>query len=373
MKWQTGNRCPDDKAERISNTRPKSPDRRSPYPVSYISSQKEKGLIELAIDIGTSKTAIYQRETGLVLSEPSVAAILQGKSATLKCAGSEAKKLIGKAPSNIKINFPLFEGLITLPFVASLMLEHFLLKITQNKLLKSKVEALITTPCGISALDKEIFENVALDAGIKKAFIIESPHVSALNLNCSLKSPILIVDIGGGKTDISVVSEEGIIKGCSLGIGGNNMDTGLIDFISEEYRFKMGLLTAERIRIQIGTLHENDNSSITVNGKDVIKEIPCSMEISSKSIKPIISYYYGKIAEVIKSLINDLDKTTLNAISQSGAYFIGGASTISGLKEFFGDYLKMRVTVLEEPAYTTVKGAGKLLNDKKLLKSILER
>lgn len=329
--------------------------------------------LDLAIDIGTSKTAIYEKGIGLVLSEPSVVAISQGKTMGLKCAGLEAKKLIGKAPPNTKISFPVFEGLITLPFATSLMLKHFLSKIiNKNTFLKPKIRALITVPCGTTVQDKQVFESVANDAGINEAIIVESPNITGLALPCSLKSPVLIVDIGGGKTDIAVVSEEGIISGCSLGIGGNNVDTGLIDVFSDEHKFKIGLLTAEKIKIQIGSLFENDTKLITVNGKDVDKGVPCSMEIISKGIYPTISYYYLKIAEVINSLVKDLDKKTAETINRSGAYLIGGASAITGLSKFYGDYLKMPINFIEDYSYAAVNGAARALSDKSLLKRILE-
>lgn len=328
-------------------------------------------MVELAIDIGTSKTAIYEKNIGLVLSEPSVVAISKGKNAGLKCAGSEAKKLIGKSLSNTKISFPVFEGLITSPHSASLMLEHFLNKVTPNRLLKPKVKAIITTPCGITAEDKRLFESVAVDSGVKEVIIVESPYTLALHLN--LTAPALIIDIGGGKTDIAVFSEEGIIAGCSLGIGGNNLDTGLIDFLVDEYKFKVGLLTAEKIKIQIGSLHKDDISAITVNGKNVANGIPCSMEITAKGIFYTIKYYYEKIAEVIRELLNDLDQSILDEIKKTGIYLTGGASLTTGLKEFLKDYLKIRINALDDPYYATVKGAVKLLNDKSLLRKILEK
>lgn len=331
-------------------------------------------LIELAIDIGTSKTAIYQKGTGLVLSEPSVVATSQGKNSGLKSAGSDAKKLIGKALPNIKINFPVFEGLITLPFATTLMLGHFITKITgKNMFLRPKIRALITTPCGISNLDKQVFESVANEAGIKEAIIIESPNVSVLSLPVSALSPVLVIDIGGGKTDIAVVSDDGIISGCSLGIGGNNMDTGIIDYLSDEYKFKIGLLTAEKTRIQIGSLYENDTLGLEINGKDIIKGIPCSMEITSDNISQTLIYYYEKIAEVTKSLIDSLDKDISKIIYSTGAYVIGGASAIAGLEGFLSGYLKMPVKFIEDSSYAAVNGAGKALNDKNLLKRILER
>ena len=330
--------------------------------------------LELAIDIGTSKTSIFEKGSGLVLSEPSVVAINQGKNAGLKNTGDAAKQMIGKSYPNTKINFPVFEGLIILPYVTSLMLGHFLTKLTTSSLfLRPKIRALITTPCGATNKDKKIFETVANEAGIKEAIIVEAPKAVRLSVPVSEKLPALIIDIGGGKTDIAVVANGDIIQGCSLGIGGNNMDTGIIDYLSDEYKFKIGLLTAEKIRIQIASLFENDGSALTVNGKDTIKGIPCSKEINSFDIYNTVLFYYQKIAQLTLSLIESLDTHTREDVLAGGAYVTGGAAQIVGLKEFFKDYLKMPIKIIEDANYGVVNGAGKAISDKSLLKKLLEK
>ena len=327
-------------------------------------------ILELAIDIGTSKTTIYQKNVGIVLSEPSVIAISQGRTAGLKCAGTEAKKLVGKATPNVIVNFPLFEGVITLPFAAAMMLKSYLDRVIPKNV-KAKIHAIITVPCGVGEKHKETFENVAYEAGIGQALIVESPIATRQILKQNLNE-CLIIDIGGGKTDMSVTDKNGILYGCSLGIGGNNMDTGIIDYLSDELKFKVGLITAANSRVKLGSLNKNENSSLVVNGRDLSNGAPVAMEIDSKNIYPTVLYYYQKIAELGSALINTLDEITLANIQRNGAYIMGGASQISGIDKFLERALNMQVNLLDEPEFCVARGAGRFLEDKALMQTLYQ-
>jgi len=325
-------------------------------------------ILEIAIDMGTSNTTIYQKNVGVVLSEPSVIAILQGKTAGIKYVGTEAKKLVGKVTPGVVVNFPLFEGVITLPFAAVMMLKYYLQRVIPKNL-KTKIHAVITVPCGVSEKQKEIFENVAYEAGIDQALIVESPIATRQILRQNL-SECLAIDIGGGKTDISVTDKNGILYGCSLGVGGNNMDTGIIDYLSDELKFKLGLISAANSRIKIGSLNKSESSSIQVNGRDLSNGAPVSMEIDSKNIYSTVLYYYQKIAELTKAMLLSLDEVTFNNVQRNGAFIMGGASQISGISEFLERTLSVPVILVDDPAFCVARGAGRFLEDKALMQTL---
>lgn len=325
-------------------------------------------VLELAIDIGTSNTTIYQKNVGVVLSEPSVVAILKGRTAGLKCVGIEAKKLVGKVMSGVVVNFPLFEGVITLPFAAVMMLKSYLARVVPKNI-KSKIHAIVTVPCGVNEKQKELFENVAYEAGVDQALIVESPIATRQILRKNLNE-CLVIDIGGGKTDVSITDKSGILYGCSLGVGGNNMDTGIIDFLSDELKFKLGLISAANSRIKLASLNKSESSSLMVNGRDLSNGAPVSMEIDSKNIYSTVLYYYQKIAELTRGLLLSLDEVTFNNVQKNGAYVMGGASQISGITEFLERSLSMPVILSEDPGFCAARGAGRFLEDKALMQTL---
>jgi rod shape-determining protein MreB len=232
-----------------------------------------------------------------------------------------------------------------------------------------KIHAIITVPCGVSEKQKELFENVAYEAGINQALIVESPIATRQTLRKNL-SECLVIDIGGGKTDISITDKNGILCGCSLGVGGNNMDTGIMDFLSDELKFKLGLISAANSRIKIGSLNQNESSSIQVNGRDLSNGAPIAMEIDSKNIYSTVLYYYQKIAELTKAMLLGLDEITFNNVQKNGAFIMGGAAQIPGLTEFLERALCMPVNLMDDPAFCAARGAGRFLEDKTLMQTL---
>lgn len=324
----------------------------------------------IAMDFGTSYTSIYKQGEGLVLREPTVVAVKNGGE---ECFfGQEAKKLIGKTTENISIIFPIFEGVIVNANSATELIKYFMSKVVKKSFFKQHIKLLITVPCGLALEEKAKYEEAAAKAGINEIFLLDSPIASALGLNEYMdnSTSLFIVDIGGGITDISVVSMAGIITGCSLAIGGNNVDTGIIDFIIDEYGLKTGLLTAEKIKIQIGSLYPNDNTSMMINGRSTETGNPESMLLTSKSINSIIEYYYGKILDVVEATVNSLPPEISGDIRERGIVLCGGGSGVLGLDKFFYKRLSIPVKVISEPMYTCILGAGKVIADNKLFNKL---
>ena len=211
--------------------------------------------MKAAIDLGTSSTKIYTQGGGIVLDEPSVVALGQGsEKSKIKAVGMEAKKLIGKTAENTKTVFPVFEGEIVNEKLAALMLDGFLKQISFTQGFSSSV--VVSVPCGADlALIKKLNKTLAA-AGVNDAYYVETPLAAAIGNNVPLSeySPCFVIDMGGGVTDIAALSLDGIIAGVSVGLGGKNTDVALIDYIADNYNLQIGLLTAERVKVQIGSL-----------------------------------------------------------------------------------------------------------------------
>ena len=318
------------------------------------------------MDLGTSHTSIYKQGFGLVLREPTVAAA--DKSSGERYYGQDAKKLIGKTTENLSIIFPVFEGMVVDVDAASGLIRHFLSKVVKKTFFKQSITLLMTIPCGLAAQERESFEEAAFKAGVREVYLMESPIASAIGFDEHIDkdAPLFVADIGGGNTDMAVVSLEGIISGCSLSVGGNNIDTGIIDYLKGEYGLRVGLLSAEKIKVQIASLYPNDNTSMMISGRSASTGSPESMLLSAKNVNPILEYYYGKIMDAMESVLNSLPPEISAEVSERGVFLCGGGSSVLGLDKFVYKRLQIPVRIADEPSYVTILGAGKILADRKM-------
>lgn len=328
--------------------------------------------IELAIDMGSANTYIFQKGEGIVLREPSVVAVQSGSgNKTVRSVGSDAKKLIGKTPGDTSVVFPLFEGVIVSQNMATVMLKTFLGKVVPRGFFRSKINALFTVPCGIGEKDKQILETVAYDCGISQVNFIEKVIAAGLGVNMPVSTARtgLVVDIGYGTTEIGIISMAGIISGFSLCLAGYNVDTAIIDYIADTHGVKIGLVSAEKIKINIGSLLERDNMTAVVSGVDVSRNSPATLELKTRDIKEILFKNFGKIFEVVQDVLKVQKAETNNDIVENGLYLCGGSSQIAGLSEYAQGILGYRVNLAADPTVATVLGAGKLISNKDLYNS----
>lgn len=324
--------------------------------------------LRAGIDIGTSETSVYTLGNGIVLQEPTVVALggENGK-AKVKAVGYEAKKLIGKTAENTRIVFPVFEGEVVNEKYATTMLSEYLKKI---KFQRGGVVA--SVPCGAEpALIKKI-DGVLSGAGISQIHFVESPVAAAIGQNIPLSesTPCFVIDMGGGVTDIAALSLDGIIAGVSVGLGGKNIDVYLIDYIAENYSLQIGLLTAERIKVQIGSLFENDSLSTVVNGRDLTTGTPRSIVIKAEDIAEPIKKYYNKIFEIASSVLSKLPPEVSAEIRHAGIYISGGASGIVGLETYYRKKFNMNINIAEEKSSCVALGLGTLIANPELLKRL---
>lgn len=328
-------------------------------------------LNKFAIDFDSAVTNIYKLGSGVVLSEPTVAAVEYGGKKQVKAIGNQAFKLIGKTTKNTKIVFPVFEGEIVNEKVAGGLLAGLLKKAgIENSLLGAT--AVMAVPCGITGDMLEKYKAVAKTAGLGKVYYVESPILSALGQHVPItdSSPSFIIDMAGGVTNIATVSTEGVIAGVSVNLGGNKICADIIDYIAEKYGLLIGLQTAERLKREIGSLEDGDSLSTIVNGRDMNAGTPKAICIKAKDILEPIKKYYDKISEIGTAVLKKLPPEVSAEIRHSGIYVSGSASTVYGLKAYFEHKFNMQVNVAENGAYSVALGGGVAIGNTDLLKRI---
>ncbi|MBE5750508.1 MAG: hypothetical protein E7346_06555 [Clostridiales bacterium] len=328
-------------------------------------------LEKLAIDFDSVCTNIYMLGGGIVLSEPTVAAVSTDDKGEVKAIGEEARKLIGKTAKNTKIVFPVFEGEIVNEKVAVGALKAFLNKIGVKGSLMG-VHALMSVPCGVTAEMLEKYRKVAKSCGISKVQFAEAPLLSALGQRIPLNdsTPCFIIDMAGGTTNIAAVSLDGIIAGISVNFGGNKISTDIIDFIADTYGLQVGLLTAERLKKEIGSLDKNDGLVAVVNGRDLKTGAPRAISIKAMDIIEPVMRYFDKIAELAIAVLKKLPPEVSAEIRHAGIYVSGGASSIYGLEKYYSDKFGMKINVAENGLMSVALGGGVAIGNDELLKKI---
>lgn len=325
----------------------------------------------IAIDFDSSYTTIYKLGSGVVLSEPTVAAVSADAKNQIKAVGYEARKLIGKTAENTKIVFPVFEGEIVNEKVATKLITAFLRKIDIKSSIFG-VSAVVSVPCGTDAPTYAKYNNVLKGAGISKISFIEAPILSAIGQRIPMtdSTPCFLIDMAGGTTNIAAVTLDGIIAGVSVNFGNNKIVTDIIDYIAEVHGLQVGILTAERIRKEIGSLVDNDGLATVINGRDVETGTPRSLSIKAMDVLAPVKKYFDKIAEIAMSVLVKLPPEVSAEIRHSGIYVSGIASSIYGLSKYYEKKFDMQINVAENNEYSVALGGGMILGDKSLVKKL---
>lgn len=327
---------------------------------------------KLAIDLGSSVTKIYRADTnnGIVLVEPSCVAV-SGAEENVRALGKEAKNLIGKTADCTSVVYPVFEGEIIHPRLAAVMLTEFLLRVGVKKSAFRRAQILIGIPCGASPETVNAYVNLAEECGLKNVFFVEQPYLAATSVGATLGSfePVFCLDIGGGVTNVAVVSVDGIISGLSMNIGGNNMDLSIRLDIQDAKRLQIGSLTAERLKNELVNLSPTAMSAMVAEGCSVDSYRPASASIQTQEVRSCVTRYLDKAVEYAAMVIRNLPAEVAAIVNRNGVYLSGGVMKIPGVARYIGERLEMRYFVAEEPQFSTVQGAGALLRDKELLRN----
>ena len=321
--------------------------------------------VKIAVDFDSIYTNIYMLGSGLVLSEPTVAAVDTTDKGDVKAVGEEARKIIGKTAKNTKIVFPVFEGEIVNEKVATFLLKAFFNKIGIGSRLFG-INAVVSVPCGISPESLSKYEKVFKNAGASKVRFVEAPILSALGQRIPLNdfSPYFLIDMAGGVTNIAALTLDGIIAGVSINCGNNLVITEIIDYIAEVFGLQIGILTAERLKKDIASLDSNDGLSTVINGRDIKSGAPKSLSVKASELVLPVKKYYDKIAEVAMSVLIKLPPEVSAEIRHSGVYVSGIGASVYGLKKYYSDKFNIKINVAENNEYSVAIGGGVLISDK---------
>ena len=316
--------------------------------------------IQLGIDFGGSYVSICKKGEGIVFKEPSLISVKGGNSKYYVTAmGNDAKKNQGKIFDKILVFSPFSEGLVKSVDYASLYLKFALSKIF-NKVPYSKLNCTVSVPVGISQEEEGKYIQICTNAGIRNAKTIKAVLCSSQTI-LSNYSPMLIVDIGGAKTDVAVISKNSVLQGATLGLGGNSMDSQIVEIVRKKYNLEIDEVTAEMIKKNIGSLYSNDTLSLEVVGIDLLTQAPNNSVIYSKDIREGLLLYFEEIVKVIKATLAELNEVDAKSISTSGLILTGGISGISGVEQYFSNSLGLKTVISEYAENSVIIGLLKLI------------
>lgn len=342
----------------------------------FISKIKSLFSSDMAIDLGTANTLVYVKSRGVILNEPSVVAIsnIKGRNHVL-AVGEEAKLMVGRTPGNINAIRPLREGVIADFEVAEEMIKHFIRKVHNRRSFVSP-RIIICVPYGATAVEKRAIQDSAESAGGREVFLIEEPMAAAIGAGLPVTEPTgsMVVDIGGGTTEVAVVSLGGIVYAQSVRIGGDKLDEAIISYIRKYHKLLIGEYTAEKIKKEIGSAiipDKDKEKTMRIKGRDIVTGIPKEIEITETQVAESLAEPIQQIAEGVKSALESTAPELSSDIVDRGIVLTGGGALLSRLDLFLRKITRLPVTVAEDPLLCVVRGTGRALEEIDTLKNVL--
>ncbi|GJL77719.1 MAG: rod shape-determining protein [Nitrospinaceae bacterium] len=327
---------------------------------------------DLAIDLGTANTLVNVRGEGIVLREPSVVA-LNSQTNEVQAVGMEAKQMLGRAPGSIVAIRPMKDGVIAHFEVTEKMIRHFIQKVHNNRKTLVRPRVVIAVPSGITQVEKRAVRDSAESAGAREVFLIEEPMAAAIGVDLPVQEPTgnMIIDIGGGTTEVAIISMSGIVYSKSIRIAGDEMDEAIVNYIKRKYNLLIGERTAEEVKISIGSAYPMEKRmTMEVKGRDLVAGIPKTLVVSDEEIREALTETFGTIVESVKIALERTPPELAADIVDKGVVVAGGGSLIKGLDILFKEATGLPITLSEDPLSAVALGAGKVLNDPKLLKKV---
>ena len=331
---------------------------------------------DLAIDLGTANTLVYVKGKGIVLMEPSVVAVSvdnRSKNRVL-AVGSDAKKMLGRTPGNIVAIRPMRDGVIADFEVTEAMLRYFIHKV-HNRRTFVRPRIIIAVPSGITQVEKRAVKESAESAGAREVFLIEEPMAAAIGANLPITEPTcnMVVDIGGGTTEVAVISLAGIVYSRSVRVAGDKMDSAIIQYIKRKYNLLIGEMTSEVIKMTIGNASPDpqDLETIEVKGRDLASGIPKILSIDSEEIRVAISEQIDSIIETVKIALEQTPPELSADIVDRGIILTGGGALLKNLDKFLREETSLPITIAEDPLTTVALGSGKCLDNLEILKQVV--
>ena len=329
---------------------------------------------DLSIDLGMANTIVLVKGKGIVINEPSVVAVQIGKGGRKKllAVGKEAKEMLGKTPGDIEAIRPLKEGVIADFEVTEKMIKYFIQKShSRNNFIRPRV--IICIPYGLTQVERKAVKESAMNAGARDVILVEEPKAAAIGAGLPIQDPRgnMVVDIGGGTTEIGVISLGGLVRSKSIRVGGDKFDQAIVDYVKKKFNLLIGDRTAEEVKIEIGTaIIPEKEMKMLIKGRDQVTGLLKSIEITSKEVREAITEPLKDIAAAVKEILEVVPPDLASDIVENGIVLTGGGSLIRGLDSYLSKIVKLPVFVSEEPLLAVAKGTGRMLEEIELLQSI---
>jgi rod shape-determining protein MreB and related proteins len=340
--------------------------------MSVISWFKDRLFCDLAIDLGTANSLVFLKGKGIIVQEPSIVVVnkVTGK---VEAVGSRAKDMLGKTPANVTTIKPMRDGVIADFEIAEKMLEYFIKKATNNRGFWLRPRIVIGIPTGITQVERRAVKDVAMRAKASEVYLVEQPMTAAVGADLPISDPTgnMVVDIGGGTTDIAVISLDGIVFNHSIRIAGNEMDEEIIQYLKKKYNLLIGERTAEAVKMQLGSAYPLDEPlTMEIKGRDLREGIPKTIVVDDQEIREALEDVVASIVNAVRIALEKTPPELSADIIDRGIILTGGGALLKNLDKRLREETQLPVFVTEDPLTSVVLGAGKLLDDLDLLKKI---
>ena len=326
---------------------------------------------DMAIDLGTANTLVYVRGSGIVLNEPSVVAINANNNRAL-AVGMEAKRMIGRTPSHIRAIRPLRDGVIADFEITEMMLRYFIQKVHKRRWARPRI--VVCVPSGITPVERRAVEEAAYQAGARQAFTIEEPMAAAIGTGLPIHEPSgsMVVDIGGGTTEVAVISLGGIVVSRSIRIAGDELDEAIIDWVKKEYNLLLGERTAEQLKMAIGSAYPFENEpSAEVRGRDLVSGLPKTVQLTAAEIREAVAEPVTAVVDAVKATLDKTPPELAADLMERGIVITGGGALLKGLAERLAYETHMPMVTAKHPLQSVAVGSGRCLEEFDLLRDVL--
>ncbi|HTO06681.1 MAG TPA: rod shape-determining protein [Myxococcota bacterium] len=329
---------------------------------------------DLAIDLGTANTLVYAKGRGIISNEPSVVAVDTDKH-KVRAVGKEAKSMLGRTPGSIHAVRPLRDGVIADFEIAEAMLRYFIQK-AHNRSTFLRPRIVISVPSGITEVEKRAVRESALSASAREVYLIEEPMAAAIGAGLPITEPSgnMIIDIGGGTTEVAIISLSGIVYANSVRVGGDKMDEAILNYVKRKYNLLIGERTAERIKIEIGTAYPSDEQrSLVVKGRDLVAGVPKTLEIHTEDVREALTEPVNAIVEAAKIALERTPPELAADIADKGIVLSGGGSMLQNLDILLREETGLPIMLAEDPFTAVVMGCGRCLDEVDLLRDVTDK
>ncbi|EDJ8725772.1 rod shape-determining protein [Campylobacter jejuni] len=330
---------------------------------------------DMGIDLGTANTLVLVKDKGIVINEPSVVAVEReryGSKAKILAVGKEAKDMVGKTPGNIEAIRPMKDGVIADFDMTEKMIRYFIEKTHRRKsFLRPRI--IISVPYGLTQVERKAVRESALSAGAREVFLIEEPMAAAIGASLPIQEPKgnLVVDLGGGTTEIGVISLGGLVISKSIRTAGDKLDMSIVNYVKEKYNLIIGERTGEEIKITIGSAIQLPKElSMVVKGRDQVSGLLSRIELTSEDVREAMREYLKEIADALKMVLEMMPPDLASDIVENGVVLTGGGALIRGLDKYLSEIVRLPVYIADEPLLAVAKGTGKALEEISLLQQL---